>query len=81
MKIYTIIMHRRDTQREVTGTLLELIEYFRYTLERGRSWQHERGNKKIDIAPKSILSLVKNINNAENNSAANGCGSTYFTLP
>ena len=74
-------MHRRDTQREVTGTLLELIEYFRYTLERGRSWQHERGNKKIDIAPKSILSLVKNINNAENNSAANGCGSTYFTLP
>lgn len=78
-KTYTIIIHRngRDS-RETSGTLEELIEYFSYTLEKGASWQHERGNKKIDRHPKTIASLVKNLNNAENNAAANGCGSTWY---
>jgi len=79
MKQYTIIIHQRGRDpRETTGTLPELINYFSYTLERGYSWQNERGNKKIDRNPKTIASLVKNLNNAENNAAANGCGSTWY---
>jgi hypothetical protein len=54
------------------GTLAELIKYHSYTLEVGASWQHEKGNKKIDRNPKTINSLIKNLNNAVNNSAANG---------
>jgi hypothetical protein len=61
-----------------TGTLLELIQYHKYTLECGASYSHEKGNKKINCNPKGIASLVTNLNNAVNNSAANGyAGKTY----
>ena len=42
-KIFTIIKTRRGKDRETTGTLEELINYFSYTLECGNSW-----NKKIN---------------------------------
>ena len=58
-------------------TLEEAIEYYNYTLECGYSWQHEKGNKKINVHPKTISSLITNLNNASNNSASNGCGD-YF---
>lgn len=59
-------------------TLAEAIEYYGYTLEKGASWQHEKGNKKINRAPKTIQSLITNLNNAENNAAANGySGASY----
>lgn len=80
MKTVTIMKHRRGNVTPVTGTIPELIEYFRYTLECGKSWEHEKGNKKINMNPKSGKSLVTNLNNAENNSARNGCGSNYYTL-
>ena len=80
MKEYTIVIHRRGQAREVTGTIAYLTEYFSYTLETGKSWEHERGNKKINLKPKTAASLVKNLNNAVNNAAANGCGSSYYEL-
>lgn len=77
-KIFTIVQNRRNRDTEKTGSLAELISYYSYTLEKGKSWEHEKGNSKINLKPKSIASLVKNINNAENNAAANGwSGVTY----
>ena len=58
-------------------TVAEAVEYYSYTLECGASYEHERGNKKINRNPKNIDSLIKNLNNAASNSAANGCGD-YF---
>tara|TARA_R110001632_G_scaffold76073_1_gene172691 strand:- start:910 stop:1155 length:246 start_codon:yes stop_codon:yes gene_type:complete len=80
MKNFTVITTRRSRTSKQTGTILELIEYFGYTLECGKSWEHEKGNKKININPKGIKSLVKNLNNADNNSASNGCGMDYYEI-
>lgn len=79
-KEFTIIKNRRGSDSEVTGTMEYLIGYFKYTLEVGQSWEHEKGNSKININPKSGASLVKNLNNAKTNSAANGAPSEYFRL-
>lgn len=80
MKQYTIIMHRRGRETAFCGTLEELISKFSYTLEVGRSWEHERGNKKINTHPATIRSLVSNLNNAENNAAANGYSGVTYEL-
>lgn len=61
------------------GSVAELVEYYRYTLETGRSYQHEKGNKKINCNPTTIKSLVSNLNNAVNNAAANGYAGVTFT--
>lgn len=79
-KEYTILKTRRGVTREVTGTLEYLKKYFKYTLECGKSWEHEKGNRKINTDPKSASALVNNLNNAVNNSAANGCACEWFTL-
>jgi hypothetical protein len=62
------------------GTLEELIKAYSYTLECGQSWEHEKGNKKINRSPKSIKSLVTNIYNAKNNSAGNGYSGSNFSF-
>ena len=62
-------------------TLAEAIKYHGYTLECGASWQHERGNKKINRNPKSISALITALNNASNNSARNGVGDYYTATP
>ena len=80
MKQYTIRYTRRDRTNEVTDTLENLIEYFSYTLECGKAYERERGNKRINTAPKSAASLVTNLNNAESNRSVNGCGDTFYTL-
>ena len=79
-KVYTIIQTRDydGKKYEQTGTLQELITSFKYTLECGASYQHERGNKKINQNPKTIKSLVTNLYNAKNNSAANGYSGLNF---
>jgi hypothetical protein len=73
-KHYRIIRtkHRDGREYKSEGTLAELIQYYAYTLEKGESWQHEKGNKKINRNPKNIEALVKNLSNADNNTAANG---------
>lgn len=84
-KTYKIMIKRyrfggEASVRYEEGTLEELIKYFSYTLEVGESWQHEKGNKKINCNPKSAKSLVTNLNNAKANAAANGCPNTYYEL-
>lgn len=79
-KVHTIIKHRRGQTTEISRTLEEFIKYFGYTLEVGESWQHEKGNKKINRQPKTIKSLVSNINNAVTNAAANGHSDTWYEL-
>lgn len=64
---------------EFEGTVEDLIQTFLYTLDTGRSYQHEKGNKKINMKPKSITSLISNLNNAVNNSAANGYAGVSFS--
>lgn len=53
------------------------LHYFSYTLECGRSYEHEKGNKKINMNPKTAASFVKQLNNAASNAAANGNGAFY----
>lgn len=79
-KVYNIIKNRRDKDTVYTGTLPELINMFSYTLEVGASWQHEKGNKKINRNPKTGAALVTNLNNAKNNAAANGYCPDYYRL-
>ena len=74
-KVHTINIHRHGKIRTTDGTLEALTEYFGYTLEVGASW-----NKKINQKPKTIKTLVKNINLAKEAAAANGCPDTYYTL-
>lgn len=82
MKIHTISRtnDRTGSFRTYTGTLTEIITKCSYTLECGASWYHERGNKKINLNPTTIGSLVNNLNNAINNSAANGYSGVAFAL-
>jgi len=61
------------------GTIDYLVQAFSYTLEVGESWQHEKGNHKINRNPKNIDSLVKNLQWAKDNAAANGYSGTYYT--
>ena len=79
-KQYVITYTRPYSGRAYTSkplTLEEAIKYYSYTLECGASWQHERGNRKIKLTPKTIKSLITNLNNASSNTARNGCGDYY----
>ena len=67
-------------ERFHTGTLEELTEKFSYTLECGKSWEYERGNKKISMKPRTIDSLCKNLTNARNNCARNGYSGDYYEV-
>lgn len=84
MKQYTIRQTRYGLngwrEHDYTGTLAELIEKFSYTLLKGHSWEHQRGCKKINTQPKTIRSLITNLNNAENNATANGCSNISYEL-
>lgn len=85
MKEYTVLVHRRrwgETRTtRYTGTVERLAtEVFGYTLLCGQSWEHERGNSKINTHPKTAKSLVSNLNKAVTNSAANGCPAEWFEL-
>jgi len=79
-KEFSITKNRRGKNTIITGTTEYLIDYFKYTLEAGKTWEHESGNKKINTNPRGIKSLVKNLNNAVNNSAANGYSETSFSI-
>ena len=76
MKEYTIRISRKGTARLATGSLEYLTNYFAYTLSVGKSYEAEKGNKKINTAPKTVKSLVSNLNKASDNSGS----STYYVL-
>ena len=70
---------RNGRTTKFQGTIDELVQCFSYTLECGASYAHEKGNKKINRNPTTIKSLISNLNNAVNNSAANGYAGETFT--
>ena len=74
------IIKSRDGHNDIeqTGTLQELVERYRYTLEKGRAYQNERGNSRINMNPDTVEELVEALNAAVNNAAANGCSETSF---
>jgi hypothetical protein len=79
-KRYKVIKERDGKSPIVMeGTLSELIQSYSYSLEVGESWQHEKGNKKINRNPKSISALINNLGNADNNAAANGYAGTRYS--
>ncbi len=82
METYTIrVSHGDDNDSEFTGTLAELIgEVFYYDLLKGKSWEHEKGNKKINLTPATIQSLVTNLNNAARNARATGNPTVKYSL-
>lgn len=80
MKEFEVVVYRNGRESIYTGSLKDLISKFSYTLECGRSWQHEKGNKKINTNPKTIDSLITNLNNSARNSAANGNPNTFYEL-
>ena len=79
------ILHRRwragKCRESISvGTLKELTKANSYRLECGKSWQHERGRAKISLNPRTIDSLITNLNNATDNCAANGSSSESYHL-
>ena len=76
-----VISHTRPlsgrTYYSTPLTIEEAVKHYSYTLACGAGYAHERGNKKINLAPKTIKSLITNLNNASSNSASNGCGDFY----
>lgn len=71
-KIYTIEVTRirlsgPSTTNRHTGTLDELKGTFSYTFDCGASYNGQRGCKKVNPDPKSIKSLVDNLNKAAEN--------------
>lgn len=80
-KVYTIKAKGiNGSSTETTGTVDELVQMFRNTLERGRLYQKEVGNKEINIVPQDIDSLVRNLNNAAKNAACVWQASTNYIL-
>ena len=72
-KEYTVICHHRGRATEYTGTLEYLIkDVFGYTLEAGKSYEWERGARKVNTNPKSGKGLVAALNNAVANTQG-GC--------
>lgn len=61
-------------------TIAAAVEYYSYTLRVGASWEHEKGNKKINCNPKTIASLITNLNNAVDNAAVNGYAGETFSV-
>ena len=79
-KTYTVKKSGRYNDTESSGTIEELLKYHSYTLEVGKSWEHEKGNSKINEYPKTGASLVSNLNKSARNLAADGNPSSYYSL-
>ena len=75
--IFQVERFNGRTSKTDPMTLQEAVEYFEYTLETGAAYSQERGNKKINLNPKTIDSLITNLNNASRNASKNGSGSLY----
>jgi len=72
-KSYTVKRTRRNRTSETAGTIDELTRYFSYVLLTGHSW-----NNKVNKTPKTIKSLILNLNKAADSSSANGCSDVVY---
>lgn len=75
LKTYTVIKHRRGRTNEVTRTLPELIEYFKYTLDSGASY-----NPKINTNPKTVKGLVSALNKATDELQAGSFDPNFYEV-
>jgi hypothetical protein len=77
-KLYKVISSKNNRTSEYIGTISDLLEIFSYTIECGKSYEHEKGNYKINTNPKGIKSLISTINKSRSNAAANGYSNTKY---
>lgn len=71
-KLHKVINKRDNRTAYVIDTLSGLLEYFENALACGKKYENEKGNYKINTNPKTIKSLVDNLNKSMlncNNSA------------
>ena len=61
-------------------SLAAAVEAFQYTLETGAAYSKEEGCYKIVTCPRSAMALVKNLNRAVDNAAANGYAGVTYSL-
>lgn len=80
MKEYTIVKTVRGRKYKVEGTLEYLLDYYKYTLECGKSYEREKGARKVNLKPATCKSLVTALNNAAHNCAANHCPSSFYAM-
>ncbi|MEG1729919.1 MAG: hypothetical protein RR280_10310 [Bacteroidaceae bacterium] len=74
----------RDNGKRVDPTLFfrlgDAHKYYGYTLQTGKDYQKEAGNKAINLHPATVKSLETNLNNAVNNAASNGCSNVSYSV-
>ena len=80
-KVYTIVRTNTRTGTVCTDTmpLYEAVHFYGYALDCGFLHQAKQGNTKINRTPKTIASLIRNLNNAANNVVANGCSTISYS--
>ena len=73
-KVYTIARTNTATGRVLTDSmpLWEAVHFYGHALDCGFLHQNKHGNTKINRTPKTIASLIRNLNAAANNVATNG---------
>jgi hypothetical protein len=74
-KEYMVKLGGRGHDRLVTGTVEQLVKDFSYTLEIGASW-----NKKINRYPRTIKSLLKNLQSSYEQREAACYNRTFVAL-
>jgi hypothetical protein len=73
-QVYTVLVDRQGI-KPVTGTMEELLHYFRHFLHQGRIYEkglgYGVGRHKINMEPKNVQQLVDELNKAATNIVAN----------
>jgi hypothetical protein len=74
-QVYTVLVDRQGGIKPVTGTMEELLHYFRHFLHQGRIYEkglgYGVGRHKINMEPKNVQQLVDELNKAATNIVAN----------
>ena len=69
-KRYTITrisFHKGTQYTSQPMTVAEAVEYYSATLASGKALEHERGNKKVNLKPKTIKALLTSLANSSHN--------------
>ncbi|MEG1728111.1 MAG: hypothetical protein RR280_01025 [Bacteroidaceae bacterium] len=77
--VYTRTRQGSQSIQNTFFTVEAARRYFLTTLETGKAYSQEKGNKKINLFPTTVKALVNNLNNALNNAAANGWSGTSYS--
>jgi hypothetical protein len=67
-----IIAHKQSRSTKWVGTVEDLTDAFSYTLKVGAAYASEKGNKKINVKPKTVKALVKELEKSQYNSGNSG---------